>query len=81
MIWTVPLEKPKSKKVVAQSIKIKITFIRGQNGIRSIISHLGDQSFLRLKIGIGRPESKDSAIVSSWVLGNFSQCNKLKYNN
>lgn len=30
----------------------------GQNGLRSIIQHLGDKSFARLRFGIGRPPGK-----------------------
>ena len=30
----------------------------GQNGLRSIIQHLGDQGFARLRFGIGRPPGK-----------------------
>lgn len=42
----------------------------GHNGVRSIIQELGDRSFSRLKIGIGRPKTKQS--VSSFVLSRFS---------
>ncbi|MGM0431921.1 MAG: aminoacyl-tRNA hydrolase [Spirochaetota bacterium] len=42
----------------------------GHNGVRSIIQELGDPAFYRLKIGIGRPETKQS--VSSFVLSRFS---------
>ena len=31
----------------------------GHNGIRSMVQHLGDNSFYRLKIGIGRPGKLD----------------------
>ncbi len=34
----------------------------GNNGLRDIIRHLGDSSFLRLRLGIGRPNSGDQAI-------------------
>ena len=37
----------------------------GHNGLRSIIDRLGDRSFIRLRIGIGRPTRGD---VSSYVL-------------
>lgn len=40
----------------------------GHNGIKSIISHLGDE-FLRIKCGIGKP--KDNTI--DFVLGQFSK--------
>ncbi len=38
----------------------------GHNGLRSIIERLGDRSFSRLRIGIGRPSRGD---ISSYVLG------------
>ncbi len=48
----------------------------GHNGIRSIISHLGDDQFPRLKLGIGnmRQEEKKKAggSLTGHVLGKFS---------
>lgn len=41
---------------------------RGHNGLRSIISSIG-QDFNRLRFGIGRPECKED--VADWVLSNF----------
>ena len=38
----------------------------GHNGIRSIINHLGDKKFDRLRIGIGHPGEK--SLVSDYVL-------------
>lgn len=41
----------------------------GHNGIKSIISHLGTQNFLRVKIGIGeKPKGWD---LAQYVLGHF----------
>ncbi len=42
----------------------------GHNGMKSIISHLGSQNFARLRIGIGKSNSKKENI--SHVLGKFS---------
>jgi peptidyl-tRNA hydrolase, PTH1 family len=43
----------------------------GHNGIRSIISSLGDPSFARVRVGIGRPApGRDPA---DYVLANFSR--------
>ena len=39
----------------------------GQNGLRDIITHLGDGKFHRLRVGIGHPGHKDR--VTGWVLG------------
>jgi PTH1 family peptidyl-tRNA hydrolase len=38
----------------------------GNNGIRDIISHLGDKNFLRLRIGVGHPGHSDA--VTNHVL-------------
>lgn len=45
---------------------------KGHNGIRSCIKHLGTAEFSRLAIGISRPESREPAIVTQWVLGRFT---------
>ena len=42
----------------------------GHNGIKSIISHLGSNSFFRMKLGIKSLEKKD---VIDFVLGKFSK--------
>ncbi len=39
----------------------------GHNGLRDIFRHLGQQDFLRLRVGIGHPGQKDR--VTPWVLG------------
>lgn len=41
----------------------------GHNGIRSIVEALGDGGFLRLKVGIGRPEQGED--VAEFVLSPF----------
>ncbi len=42
----------------------------GHNGLKSIKAHLGDDAFLRLRFGIGRPQRGS---VSSYVLLPFSK--------
>ena len=42
----------------------------GHNGLRSIHDHLGSSDFIRVRIGIGHPGTKEK--VNSHVLGNFS---------
>ncbi len=42
----------------------------GQNGIRSIIDHVGAQDFARAKVGIGRPPGRMDP--ADYVLQNFS---------
>lgn len=43
----------------------------GHNGIRSLIEHLGGNDFVRVRVGIGRPEN--AARVSDFVLSRFGQ--------
>ena len=45
----------------------------GHNGIKSIMNHLGSDKFLRLKIGVSRPTSRDKAEVRKYVLEDFSE--------
>lgn len=45
---------------------------RGHNGIKSISTHM-KHKFMKLRIGIGRPESRDPEIVSEYVLSKFSK--------
>lgn len=43
----------------------------GHNGVKSIISHIGTQEFLRIKIGVGeKPPGWD---LADYVLGRFSR--------
>ncbi len=42
----------------------------GHNGIRSLVSSLGTNEFIRIRVGIGRPVTKKE--VSGFVLGNFT---------
>lgn len=43
----------------------------GHNGIKSIISHLGTDTFLRIKVGVGeKPKKYD---LADYVLGRFSK--------
>lgn len=44
----------------------------GNNGIKSIIQHLGTQDFARLRIGVGRP-SHPGMDMADWVLQVFSK--------
>ena len=42
----------------------------GHNGLRDITNKIGSANFLRLRIGIGHPGSKDE--VTNWVLNKFT---------
>lgn len=47
----------------------------GHNGIKSIIKHLGNQNFKRVRIGVGaKPSGWD---LADWVLGHFAGQDKL----
>jgi PTH1 family peptidyl-tRNA hydrolase len=45
--------------------------LAGHNGLRSVADALGTQDFLRVRIGIGRPERGDPRPVADWVLTPF----------
>ena len=45
--------------------------LAGHNGLRSIVQHLKTPDFLRLRIGIGRPERGDLRPLADWVLSDF----------
>jgi PTH1 family peptidyl-tRNA hydrolase len=46
--------------------------LAGHNGLRSISQSLGTQEFLRLRIGVGRPERGDPRPVADYVLSPFA---------
>jgi PTH1 family peptidyl-tRNA hydrolase len=46
----------------------------GHNGLRDIISAIGTQDFVRLRVGIGRPHGQQE--VSDFVLKDFSSTEK-----
>ena len=45
--------------------------LAGHNGLRSIAQHLGTQDFMRLRIGVGRPERGDRRSLADFVLADF----------
>jgi len=47
--------------------------LAGHNGLKSLRRGLGSPDFLRVRAGVGRPDSTDPEIVSSWVLGKFRE--------
>ena len=47
--------------------------LAGHNGLRSIAQHLGTQEFLRLRVGVGRPERGDRRPVADYVLSPFDE--------
>ncbi|HEV8685741.1 MAG TPA: aminoacyl-tRNA hydrolase [Gaiellaceae bacterium] len=46
--------------------------LAGHNGLRSIARALGTQDFLRLRVGVGRPERADPRPLADYVLSNFA---------
>jgi PTH1 family peptidyl-tRNA hydrolase len=44
----------------------------GHNGVRSILDTVGTDAVRRVKIGVGRPESRERGDVSDWVLDGFT---------
>jgi peptidyl-tRNA hydrolase, PTH1 family len=47
--------------------------LAGHNGLRSIAQHLKTQEFLRLRVGVGRPERGDRRPVADYVLSPFDE--------
>lgn len=46
--------------------------LAGHNGLRSLEQHLGTRDFMRVRIGVGRPERGDPRPVADWVLTPFA---------
>jgi PTH1 family peptidyl-tRNA hydrolase len=46
--------------------------LAGHNGLRSIAQHLGTPDFMRLRIGVGRPERGDPRPLADYVLSDFA---------
>jgi peptidyl-tRNA hydrolase, PTH1 family len=47
--------------------------LAGHNGLKSIKRDLGSADFMRVRVGVGRPNSTDPEVVSSYVLGRFRE--------
>jgi PTH1 family peptidyl-tRNA hydrolase len=45
--------------------------LAGHNGLRSIAQHLGTPDFMRLRVGVGRPERGDPRKLADFVLADF----------
>src|SRR5438132_4385442 len=43
----------------------------GHNGLRSIAQHLGTPDFMRLRVGVGRPERGDPRPLADFLLSDF----------
>jgi PTH1 family peptidyl-tRNA hydrolase len=47
--------------------------LAGHNGLKSLRRGLGSPDFVRVRIGVGRPDSTDPDIVSAHVLGRWKE--------
>jgi peptidyl-tRNA hydrolase, PTH1 family len=47
--------------------------LAGHNGLKSLKRELGSGEFMRVRVGVGRPDSTDPEVVSSYVLGRFRE--------
>jgi PTH1 family peptidyl-tRNA hydrolase len=47
--------------------------LAGHNGLKSLKAGFGSPDFWRIRVGVGRPDSTDPEIVSSYVLGRFRE--------
>ncbi|HEY7836192.1 MAG TPA: aminoacyl-tRNA hydrolase [Solirubrobacteraceae bacterium] len=47
--------------------------LAGNNGLKSIKRELGGDGFLRVRVGVGRPDSTDPEIVAAYVLSRFAE--------
>jgi peptidyl-tRNA hydrolase, PTH1 family len=45
--------------------------LAGHNGLRSVAQHFKSPDFLRLRVGVGRPERGDPRPLADWVLSDF----------
>lgn len=45
--------------------------LAGHNGLRSVAAQLGTPEFLRLRVGVGRPERGDRRPLADYVLSDF----------
>ena len=45
--------------------------LAGNNGLKSIKRELGGAEFMRVRVGVGRPDSTDPEIVAAYVLARF----------
>jgi peptidyl-tRNA hydrolase, PTH1 family len=70
-------------RVIAVHDEIDLPFARiegrlggglaGHNGLKSVKVGLGSADFHRIRIGVGRPDTTDPEVVSSYVLSRFQE--------
>jgi PTH1 family peptidyl-tRNA hydrolase len=62
------IDDPTHIVIVQDELDLEPTIVRvknggglaGHNGLRSVVAHLGTQDFLRVRIGVGKPPSKEA---------------------
>jgi peptidyl-tRNA hydrolase, PTH1 family len=47
--------------------------LAGHNGLKSVKQALGGADFVRVRVGVGRPDSSDPEIVADHVLSRFGE--------
>jgi PTH1 family peptidyl-tRNA hydrolase len=47
--------------------------LAGHNGLKSLDRELGGREFRRVRVGVGRPDTTDPAVVVPYVLGRFDE--------
>lgn len=47
--------------------------VAGHNGLKSLRTGFGSADFWRVRVGVGRPDSTDPEVVSSYVLSRFAE--------
>jgi peptidyl-tRNA hydrolase, PTH1 family len=47
--------------------------LAGHNGLKSLKQGLGSGDFVRVRVGVGRPDTTDPEVVSAYVLGRFRE--------
>jgi PTH1 family peptidyl-tRNA hydrolase len=79
------IDDPAKIVVVQDELDLPPTLVRvkvggglaGHNGLRSVASHLGTQDFVRVRIGVGKPPSKEQG--AGHVLSKLSSRQKERY--
>jgi peptidyl-tRNA hydrolase, PTH1 family len=79
------IDEPAKVVIVHDELDLPPTLVRvkvggglaGHNGLRSVVSHLGTQDFVRVRIGVGKPPSKEQG--AGHVLSKLSSRQKERF--
>src|ERR1051325_526011 len=47
--------------------------LAGHNGLKSLKAGFGSPDFVRVRVGVGRPDTTDPDVVAAYVLGGFTE--------